>query len=122
MRLLTVTFNGAFIDSNVWLIALCIFCTVLASLAILAFVFARIHTIQDYRNRRKMKKEEEIQAAKPKKPVITGEENAAIATALFLYFSEMHDEEQYVTTIRKVSRTYSPWNAKIYGIWNSMKR
>jgi len=52
---------------------------------------------------------------------MTGEENAAIAAALYLFFSELHDEEKYVMTIRKVSKTYSPWSSKIYGIWNTMK-
>ena len=37
---------------------------------------------------------------------ITGDENAAIAAALYLFFSELHDEEKYVMTIKKVSRNY----------------
>ncbi len=49
---------------------------------------------------------------------ITGEENAAIAIALYLFFNEMHDEESNIITIRKVSRTYSPWSSKIYGLNN----
>ena len=47
---------------------------------------------------------------------ISGEINAAIAMALHLYFSEMHDKEDTVLTINKVSRTYSPWSSKIYGL------
>jgi len=50
--------------------------------------------------------------------VMTGEVNAAISTALFLYFSELHDEESNIITIRKVSRSYSPWNSKIYNMRN----
>lgn len=45
---------------------------------------------------------------------ISGEINAAIAMALYLYQSEMHDEENTVLTIKKVARTYSPWSSKIY--------
>ena len=44
-----------------------------------------------------------------------------IYAALYLFFSELHDEEKYVMTIRKVSKTYSPWSSKIYGILNTMK-
>ena len=48
--------------------------------------------------------------------VITGEINAAIAMTLHLYSSELHDAENTVLTINKVSRTYSPWSSKIYGL------
>jgi hypothetical protein len=47
---------------------------------------------------------------------ITGEINAAIAMTLYLYSTELHDAENTVLTINKVSRTYSPWSSKIYGI------
>lgn len=45
---------------------------------------------------------------------ISGEVNAAIAMALYLYQAEMHDEETTVLTIKKVARSYSPWSSKIY--------
>lgn len=47
---------------------------------------------------------------------IPGVEVAAIAMALHLHFSEYHDEEVTNLTIKKVSRTYSPWSSKIYGL------
>lgn len=49
---------------------------------------------------------------------LTGEVNAAIAAAIHLYRSELHDYEDTVLTIKKVSRTYSPWSSKIYGLRN----
>lgn len=52
---------------------------------------------------------------------ISGEVNAAIATALHLYIGELHDHEETVLTIRKVSRTYSPWSSKIYGLRNQLR-
>jgi Na+-transporting methylmalonyl-CoA/oxaloacetate decarboxylase gamma subunit len=45
---------------------------------------------------------------------MSGEVNAAIAMALHLYQSELHDYENTVLTIQKVSRNYSPWSSKIY--------
>jgi glutaconyl-CoA/methylmalonyl-CoA decarboxylase subunit delta len=61
-----------------------------------------------------------------KKPVadnkslaLSGEVSAAIAAAIHLYRSEMHDYENTVLTISKVSRTYSPWSSKIYGLRNT---
>jgi hypothetical protein len=49
---------------------------------------------------------------------ISGEVNAAIAMAIYLYISELHDHEEAILTIKKVSRTYSPWSSKIYGLRN----
>ena len=53
------------------------------------------------------------------KPGLSGEVNAAIVMALYLYGNEMHDQEDPVITMTKVSRTYSPWSSKIYGLRKS---
>ncbi len=42
--------------------------------------------------------------------------DAAISAALYLYFNEIHDEENAIMTIKKVSKTYSPWSSKIYSM------
>ena len=47
---------------------------------------------------------------------LSGEVNAAIAMALYLYSGEIHDQENPVLTMVRVSRTYSPWSSKIYGL------
>jgi len=60
------------------------------------------------------KTEQPTLVTKQKEVEISGEENAAIAMALYLYQSDLHDHENTVLTIRKVSRTYSPWSSKIY--------
>lgn len=44
------------------------------------------------------------------------EEIAAIATALAIYNSAMHDRESEVLTILSIKRAYSPWNSKIHGL------
>jgi Na+-transporting methylmalonyl-CoA/oxaloacetate decarboxylase gamma subunit len=48
--------------------------------------------------------------------VESGEIYAAIAMALYEYQSDVHDVEHTILTIEKVSRTYSPWSSKIYGL------
>lgn len=53
-------------------------------------------------------------AAKHSEEEMSGEVNAAIAMALYLYQNELHDFENTVLTINKVSRNYSPWSSKIY--------
>ncbi|MDR0970287.1 MAG: OadG family protein [Lentimicrobiaceae bacterium] len=47
---------------------------------------------------------------------VSGEVYAAIFTAIHLYNEELHDLENTVLTINKVSRTYSPWSSKIHGL------
>lgn len=46
----------------------------------------------------------------------SGEIYAAIATAIYLFDEEMHDEENTVITIQKVERAWTPWNAKFYNM------
>lgn len=46
---------------------------------------------------------------------------AAIAMAIHLYYSEAHDEESHIITIKTVERRYSPWSSKIYGLNNLVK-
>jgi glutaconyl-CoA/methylmalonyl-CoA decarboxylase subunit delta len=41
---------------------------------------------------------------------------AAISMALYSYFNDTHDTESNVLTINKVSKRYSPWSSKIYGL------
>ncbi|MBD3410717.1 MAG: hypothetical protein GF419_10990 [Ignavibacteriales bacterium] len=52
----------------------------------------------------------------------SGEVFAAIATALHLYHSETHDFESAVLTINKVSKRYSPWSSKLYGMRQHPRR
>ena len=47
---------------------------------------------------------------------------AAIAAAIYLYGEELHDVENTVLTINKVSRTYSPWSSKIHGLNTYFRR
>ena len=44
------------------------------------------------------------------------EEIAAIATAMKIYRSALHDRESEVLTILSIKRAYSPWNSKIHGL------
>ena len=45
-----------------------------------------------------------------------GEIFAAIATALYEVTEDVHDVENTVLTISKVTRNYSPWSSKLYGL------
>ncbi len=62
------------------------------------------------------------ESAEPAELDLTGEINAAIGAAIHLYRSELHDFEDTVLTMKKVSKTYSPWSSKIYGMRNLNQR
>jgi Na+-transporting methylmalonyl-CoA/oxaloacetate decarboxylase gamma subunit len=47
---------------------------------------------------------------------ISGEVFAAISAALYMYETEKHDQESAIVTIQRVSKLYSPWSSKIYGL------
>lgn len=92
---------------------------VFLSLALLYLIFKYLSKIYriDYSKVLAFKKTEEGKIEVVEEDM-TGEVNAAIAMALYLYRSELHDDENTVLTIKKVSRTYSPWSSKIYNIYN----
>ncbi|MDE5843068.1 MAG: OadG family protein [Muribaculaceae bacterium] len=48
--------------------------------------------------------------------VDSGEVIAAISAALAEHFDDQHDMEDYILTIRRMRRAYSPWNSKIYNL------
>ncbi|GMU85199.1 MAG: hypothetical protein AMXMBFR48_04410 [Ignavibacteriales bacterium] len=66
----------------------------------------------------RQKKEKALPGAEVKKSKqqIDAEVNAAIGLALHLYLNELHDNEQTTLTINRMSKMYSPWSSKIYGL------
>jgi Na+-transporting methylmalonyl-CoA/oxaloacetate decarboxylase gamma subunit len=52
----------------------------------------------------------------------SGEIVAAISLALYEVDEDVHDLENTVITIHKVTRNYSPWSSKIYGLRNLPRR
>ncbi len=86
---------------------------VLSALVSLLLTFMIIFRFMNRKKRKKVSVSEEVKSA-VKAPVVSGEVNAAIAMALYLYQNEMHDRENTVLTMKKVARTYSPWSSKIY--------
>jgi len=88
---------------------------VFVALLFLYLIFSNLTRLLNFKLIRTLKKTGKVSEEK-KDLSITGEVNAAIAMALHLYFNEQHDKESYTLTISKVSRTYSPWSSKIYGL------
>ncbi len=88
------------------------------ALLLLYFLFKIIGFIMTIEARKAKKL---IEASSPglAKEKLSGEVNAAIVMALYLYSNELHDQEDPIITMTKVSRTYSPWSSKIYGLRKS---
>lgn len=112
-----VMFDLSRIDSFGLIVAAVGYVIVFTSLVLLYYVFSSLPRIINIKIRSRLRKEGK-EFAEQDDFSVSGEVNAAISTALYLYFNEMHDEESNIITIRKVSKTYSPWSSKIYGLRN----
>jgi len=91
---------------------------VFAALVILFFVFSQISKLLNMQLKSKLRRQGKLNEDDNEKTLtIPGEVAAAISMALYIS-CQLHDEESNVLTIKKVSRTYSPWSSKIYGLRN----
>jgi len=91
---------------------------VFLALVILYFVFFQISKLLNIQLKSKLRRQGKLnQDSKEESLIIPGEVAAAISMALYIS-CQLHDEESNVLTIKKVSRTYSPWSSKIYGLRN----
>ena len=89
--------------------------SILALLAGLSVLFFYV------RHKKKKNEPEEVPANEVKAEVVVNEEiegeiHAAIGLALHLHNREVHDFENLILTINRVSRNYSPWSSKIYSL------
>ena len=100
--------------SSMVIASLIIVFVILIALYFIYKLLSGLHSL-DIRNRI-IKKRGIEKAAEISLESISGEVNAAIVMTLYLYQNELHDIENTVLTIKKVSRSYSPWSSKIYGL------
>lgn len=108
------------IMSEGYTVAIVGYIIVFAALVGLIIVFTNVPRILNLKLKRKLKKEGK--ATQEKAAPVEGNVNAAIALALHMYVNELHDEESGVITIKKVTKRYSPWSSKIYGVMNQPHR
>lgn len=95
---------------------------VFIALLLLTIVFNFIPNLLNVKLRGNRRKTGDQEADLVPKQKISGEVNAAIGTAIFLFLEEMHDVEDPVITIRRISKNYSPWSSKIYGVTRGLNR
>lgn len=110
--------------SEIWIITIVGYGVVFLALVLFVLCFQNLPTILGIRTRKSEKKSNKKTGTYKAntEDYISGEVSAAIGLTLALYFKEQHDEESGVLTIKRVSRTYSPWSSKIYGINNFPSR
>lgn len=111
----------ASVGSTGWTVTIVGFSIVAFSLTALLIVFSLVPKLLNMKLRNKLIKKGEVAATDENVeiPEMEGNVNAAIATALHLYFSELHDDESNIITIKKVQKSYSPWSSKIYTVTNN---
>lgn len=112
---LTFDISNVF-DKDGILITVVGYVVVFIALFMLYLIFFNLSKFLIAQQRKKLKAEGSIKNGEQKEITVSGEINAAISMALFLYFEEFHDYEDPILTIKKVQRPYSPWSSKIYGL------
>lgn len=110
--------------SQIWIITGVGYSVVFIALLSLMFCFKNMPKILNLGLRKKIREVKERaqvrnNGGQEKEKYLSGEISAAIGMAITLYLKEQHDEESGIITIKRVARTYSPWNSKIYGVNNN---
>ncbi|MEI6758165.1 MAG: hypothetical protein FDX18_06300 [Chlorobium sp.] len=97
-------------------LAITLFSVALVALLMLSLIFSLLPKLFNRNLRKKFQKEGMEGDADYATNMVPGEVSAAIAMAIALYLEELHDREIAILTIKKVGKTYSPWNSKIYNV------
>ncbi|MGK7393510.1 MAG: OadG family transporter subunit [Candidatus Cyclobacteriaceae bacterium M3_2C_046] len=121
-----ITFDLSLITEDGTMIAFVGYLVVFVALVLLYTVFNNLPKLLKLNFRSSGKKESKKELKTAKEGLmdmdISGETNAAIGTAIHLFFNEMHDEENLTLTINRVSKRYTPWSSKIYGVVRNLNR
>lgn len=107
------------VTSQTWIITIVGWMIVFAALVLLIVVFLNVPKLFNIKLPKKSdKKVDGVETKSSGTQYMSGDETAAIATALYMYYAEQHDEESNIITIKRIQRRYSPWSSKIYGVRN----
>lgn len=122
LDIVKVTFDLSAVSTDNVTIFIVGYVVVFVALVLLYFVFYSLPKILKIKRRRELVKQGKPVDDMEEADLISGEVNAAISMALYLHFNEVHDVESFKSTIKRVSRTYSPWSSKIYNVRNTFNR
>lgn len=112
MLLNEITFDLSNVTGFSLTVAVVGYVIVFGALVLLFFVYNMIPKVINIAARRKLRKEGRCKDCDVMH--IEGDVTAVISMALYLHFSELHDEESDVITIKRISKQYTPWSSKIY--------
>lgn len=98
------------------LIAMVIVIAALVILSLLFLVFGKISSSLQKARKRAAHGVNEENAEEHHDELDSGEVIAAISMALAEHLGQGHDIEDTILTIRRMRRSYSPWNSKIYNM------
>ncbi|MDP2423513.1 MAG: OadG family protein [Bacteroidales bacterium] len=116
MILANISFDLSAIDGFALTVTVVGYVIVFLALVVLYYVYTLMPKVIQISIRKKLRRQGKEKHVKDEHLSIPGEVNAAISMALILYFSDAHDEESTVMTIKRVSKRYSPWSSKIYSL------
>ncbi|MGC9471823.1 MAG: hypothetical protein ACP5D1_09780 [Bacteroidales bacterium] len=111
-----LNFTPGAVDTTGLIISFVGYLIVFLSLVSLYLVFRYVLPLFIHMNLKRLLRKKYGKEPPEEMPELSGEVNAAIAAAIYLYLEEIHDAEPDVLTIRRVSKPYSPWSSKIYGV------
>ena len=103
---------------GITIIAMCIVIGALVILSILFFIFGNISSWFISRKKKQTVKtnaNKTLENSSNETPD-SGEVIAAISAALTQHFGTDHDMQDTILTIRRMKKSYSPWNSKIYNM------
>ena len=89
-------------------------------LVILYLVFFYLAKILEFQAKQRCKRAGRTKCSEADEFALSGEIVAAISTALYMHFDEMHDNESGKLTVKRISKRYTPWNSKIYNVMNQL--
>ncbi len=89
---------------------------VLFALTFLFLIYKLIPIVLQFFTKQYLRKKDRSHQESCEEVEVSGEVSAAISMALYYYLNEQHDAESGVMTIKAVSKKYSPWSSKIYGM------
>lgn len=108
-------------DPYGWIMAVIAMSVVFAALILLYITFKYVSRLYNLDLKKRFRKERPGEPVPEEIEEVSGEVHAAIALALHMYRSQLHDMEDTVITIKKVAKAYSPWSSKIYGLRRTPK-
>jgi len=121
MIYLKIAFDFGGITDFGLIVAACGYLIVFLALVVMYFVYNNIYRLINMNIRKRLKREGKIKENENLDLSISGETAAVISMALYMYLEDVHDDESHIITIKSVSKRYSPWNSKIYGLNNFQK-